>query len=194
MANLIFRKYLSEKDKVLALANSILEAHIADTEEEEKPSEVLLKAKQAELNQLQRKLDNYIEMRAEGDLSRELFRRKCAEIEPRIQELQQQIETLTAAAKPREVVDYTEKLTVLQYALERYTNLDEGQDVPESVIEAFVVKILASEDGFDWYLRFDGDPDRPLHCQLQGKRKSTTKIMVSLPCSPAMDEPVTGCY
>lgn len=72
--------------------------------------------------------------------------------------------------------------------------IDEGQDVPESVIEAFVVKILASEDGFDWYLRFDGDPDRPLHCQLQGKRKSTTKIMVSLPCSPAMDEPVTGCY
>ena len=78
MANLIFRKYLSEKDKVLALAKSILEAHITDTEEEEKPSEVLLKAKQAELNQLQRKLDNYIEMRAEGDLSRELFRRKCA--------------------------------------------------------------------------------------------------------------------
>ena len=33
-----------------------------------------------------------------------------------------------------------------------------------------------------------------LHCQLQGKRKSTTKIMVSLPCSPAMDEPVTGRY
>ena len=30
MANLIFRKYLSEKDKVLALANSILEAHIGE--------------------------------------------------------------------------------------------------------------------------------------------------------------------
>ena len=64
--------------------------------------------------------------------------------------------------------------------------------MPESVIEAFVVKILASEDGFDWYLRFDGDPDNPLHCQLAGKRKQTTKIMDSLPCSPAMEEPVTG--
>ena len=91
-------------------------------------------------------------------------------------------------------MDYTEKLTVLQYALEQYTNRDEGQDVPESVIEAFVVKIVVSKDGFDWYLRFDGDPDKPLHCQLQGKRKSSTKILVSPGCSPSMDSSPTGFY
>lgn len=53
------------------------------------------------------------------------------------------------------------------------------QEIPESVIEAFVVKIVVSKDGFDWYLHFDGDPDKPLYCWLQGKRKQTTKIMVS---------------
>ena len=95
---------------------------------------------------------------------------------------------------PLLVPDYKEKLTVLQYALERYTNIDQGQDVPESVIEAFVVKIVVSKDGFDWYLRFDGDPDKPLHCQLQGKRKSNTKILVSPGCSPSMDSSPTGCY
>ena len=92
------------------------------------------------------------------------------------------------------MVDYTEKLTVLQYALEQYTHLDEGQNVPESVIEAFVVKIVVSKEGFDWYLRFDGDPDKPLHCQLQGKRKTNTKIMVSGDISPSMDNSPTGCY
>ena len=193
MANLIFRKYLSQKDKVLALANSILEAHIGDTEEADN-NEVLLEAKQAELGRLQKKLDNYIEMRAEGDLSRELFRSKCNELEPKIQQLQNEIETLTAASTPKEVVDYTEKLTVLQYALEQYTHIDEGQNVPESVIEAFVVKIVVSKEGFDWYLRFDGDPDKPLHCQLQGKRKTNTKIMVSGDLSPAIDNSPTGCY
>ena len=136
MANLIFRKYLSQKDKVLALANSILEAHIGDTEETQ-DKESILKAKQAELAKLAQKIDGYIEMRAEGDLSREAFRMKCAELEPRIQQLQKEIETLSAEAAPKEVVDYTEKLTFLQYALERYTNIDEGQDVPESVIEAY---------------------------------------------------------
>lgn len=193
MANLIFRKYLSEKDKVLALANSILEAHISDTVEEDN-MEVLLKAKQTELARLKKKLDNYIEMRAEGDLSRELFRAKCAEVEPKIQQLQEEIEKLSGEDRPREVTDYTEKLTVLQYALEQYTNINEKQDVPESIIEAFVVKIVESKDGFDWYLRFDGDPNKPRHCTLQGKRKTTTKIMVSEDHSATMDSSPTGYH
>ena len=92
------------------------------------------------------------------------------------------------------MVDYTEKLTVLQYALEQYTHLDEGQDVPECVVEAFVTRIVVSKNGFDWYLRFDGGPDKPLHCQLDGKRKQTTKIMVSGEISPTIDHSDTGCY
>ncbi len=193
MANLIFRKYLSQKDKVLTLANSILEAHIGDTQEEEN-NEALLNAKQMELARLQKKMDAYIEMRAEGDLSQEMYRAKLSELKPKIERLQEEIESLSVEKEPKEVVDYTEKLTILQYALERYTNIDEGQDVPESVIEAFVVKIVVSKDGFDWYLRIDGDPDKPLHCQLRGKRKQTTKIMVSGELSPAIDNSTTGCY
>ena len=192
MANLIFRQYLSEKDKVLALANSILEAHIGDTEEVEN-TEAIIASKRSELERLNRRMDNYIEMRADGDLSREQFRTRCAELEPKIQQLQQEIESLAERVQPKEVVDYSEKLTVLQYALEQYTNINEGQDVPESVIEAFVAKIVVSKDGFDWYLRFDGDPDKPLHCQLQGKRKQTTKIMVAGDISPAVNNGTTGC-
>ena len=193
MANLIFRKYLSEKDKVLALANSILEAHIGDQEEQQNNS-ALLEAKQSELAKLSKKMDGYVEMRAEGDISREMFRTKCAELEPRMIKLQEEIAMLSAQAQPKEVVDYREKITVLQYALEQYTSCDEGRDVPESVIEAFVTKIVVSQDGFDWYLRFDGDPNDPLHCKIEGKRKTTTKIVVAGANSPAIHRSATGRY
>ena len=78
------------------------------------------------------------------------------------------------------------------YALEQYTNWDD-KDIPESVIEAFVVKIVASKDGFDWYLRFNGNPDDPLHCTVGGKRKSTATISVAGECSPAVHKGDTGC-
>ena len=79
-------------------------------------------------------MDNYIDMRAEGDLTREQYRARCAELEPQMQKLQQEIQELTVEAEPAEVPDYKEKITVLQYALERYTSIDEGHNVPESVI------------------------------------------------------------
>ena len=66
--------------------------------------------------------------------------------------------------------------------------------MPESVIEAFVAKIIVSKDGFDWYLLFDGDPDDPLHCKIEGKRKNTTKIVMVGANSPAIHRSATGRY
>ena len=78
MANLIFREYLQDRDKVLSLANSILDAHF---EEEQRPEvdEQALERKRAELLKLHRKCDTLIEMRAEGDLTKESFKQKKAQ-------------------------------------------------------------------------------------------------------------------
>ena len=179
MANLIFREYLWDREKVLNLANSILEAHFS---EEKKPEvdEQELREKRSELERLHRKCDTLIEMRAEGDLTREAFKQKKAQAESEILRLESEIHEMETAVSedPEPVKDYTEKLEVLRYALEQYTTPDE-EDVPPSVIEAFVEKIVVSKDGYDWYLRFSGDPNGPLHCTSEGKRRSTTTITVS---------------
>ena len=82
----------------------------------------------------------------------------------------------------------------LQYALSQYSCPKEGEDVPESVIEAYFSKIVVRKDGFDWYIRINGDPNKPLHCKLEGKRRSATKIVVTQDFSPALDSSTTGCY
>ena len=82
---------------------------------------------------------------------------------------------------------------VLQYALAQYTNADEN-DVPESVIEAFVEKIVAKKDGFDWYLRFDGDPNDPLHLKTEGRRRTNSTVSTvggHVPTTPFCD---SGSY
>ena len=89
---------------------------------------------------------------------------------------------------------YKEKLTILQYALSQYTCPKEGEDVPESVIEAYFSKIVVKKDGFDWYIRINGDPNKPLHCKLEGKRRSTTKVVVTQDFSPPLDSSTTGRY
>lgn len=57
-----------------------------------------------------------------------------------------------------------------------------------------MVKIVVSKDSFDWYLRFDGNSDEPLHCRLSGKRRNNTKVMIEGELSPAIYNSPTGCY
>jgi len=192
MANLIFREYLRSKDKVLSLANSILESHITDTEENRNDA-AELERMEKELDTLNKKMDRFIEMRSDGEISKELFMSKSAELQERIKTVQNEIQKLSIKTEVTVIENYDEKLTVLRYALEQYTNWDEDENIPESVIEAFVEKILVTKDEYVWYLRFDGEND-PIRCKVEGKRKNNTKISIVASCSPTVRDCSTGCY
>ena len=63
-----------------------------------------------------------------------------------------------------------------------------------SLVEAFIRKIVVSKDGFDWYLRLDeSNLDGPLRCTVEGKRKSNAKVS-SLSVSPSFANSTTGSY
>ena len=150
MANAIFRNYLMDKDKVLALANAMLEAHIGDTEGDTVDQTADREQLERELHQAQQKLERLIELRTDGDISREAFQSKAEPLHEQIRSLRDEIDALSLSEPEREepVENYAEKLTVLQYALEQYTNWDD-KDVPPCVIEAFVEKIVVHPDSFD---------------------------------------------
>lgn len=125
-------------------------------------------------------------MRAEGEISKEIFAEKTAETKSEMAKLTAEIQELELKMNSEPVIeDYTEKLTVLRYALEQYTNADD-EDIPDSVIEAYVVKIVASKDGFEWYLRFDGDPNDPLRLKTEGKRRTNSSVSTVGESSPTI--------
>lgn len=174
MAKEIFRNYLKDTAEIIALANLMLEKHI-DNKEEIEDNTAIIEQKQNEIDKLNRRMNNLIEMRADGEISREIFKNMQSEISGRLNILEDELQKLSPVIKPQEEeATHEEKIEILKYALDHLTDFSDEEDIPESVIEAFVKKIVVSKDGFDWYLRFTLD-DEPKKCVIDGKNKKMAK-------------------
>ncbi|MCD8297677.1 MAG: recombinase family protein, partial [Prevotella sp.] len=132
MAQHIFRNYLSDTEQVLETANSLLEQHRNDKENTIDNSEII-QQKKDELDKMVKRLDNLVEMRADGEITRDIFQKKKQDVENRISTLQSEIEALTPSEELEEDTDYENKITVLRYALERYVDFSSNEDIPDSV-------------------------------------------------------------
>lgn len=190
MAKHIFRNFLGDTDKVLNLASEMLEKHIQDKVVTEDNSE-LIQQKRDEIEKLESRLDNLIEMRADGEISKDIFSKKKSDIESQLLSLHEQIEQLSPYEQDAELdePDYENKITMLKYALEQYVNFNSDDDIPESVVEAFVEKIVVHEDSFDWYLRFDNIGGTPKKYGVSGK-KGNAEVVIPV---PDLVESGTGC-
>ena len=179
MAKQIFRQYLTDTEQILSVAESMLEKHIDDKDTSiEMNYTILIKENRQEIEKLQRRLDNYIEMRADGEITKEMFAEKKAEITNRLHLLEQNILELEQNEEPCECEEFCkeEQMAILREAMARYIDFDSKDDIPEAVIGSFVRKIVAKKDGFDWYLRFSEDDEDPISCIVDGKRKPSAKV------------------
>lgn len=176
MAKWIFKNYLQNTDEILQLALQMLDNHIDDKEEKLDNTETISR-KQNELQKLSNRLNNLIEMRADGEITKELFKAKQDEISKRMQTLNGELSELIGDdTDDVEEVTHEEKLIVLKYALEQLTNFNIDGNIPDKVIEAFVRKIVVSKEGFAWYLRFMPDDEPPTSLTIEGTRKNNAKI------------------
>ena len=175
MAKYVFNNFITDVDEILTTANSILQKHIAD--KPTKNNTQLLENRKKELAKLEKRLKNYTNMRADGEITREQFFEYKAEVEPEIEELKKKIAELEVNTEPVEEVDFGERIKMLEYAMEQMVDFESIEDIPEKVVEAFVDRIVVSEDCFDWYLRFD--PTVAYSCKVEGKRSGTAKVTAS---------------
>ena len=150
----------------MELANGMLLQHINDTPDFEDNAELVI-YKQTEIDKLDKRFERLLNMRMDGEVTADVFISSSNEIREKTDKLKSEIAALTADAPEETVSDYEDKITFLKFALEQYTHFDEDREIPDSVLEAFVEKIVIFEDQFEWHLRF-GNPDGPTKCGVNG--------------------------
>ena len=194
-ADYIFNSHLCNPEKVLEIATAIIKNHIDDEEGSSDISDntLLIERTKSEINKTKASLERLIDMRADGEITKEKFLSKKAEYEEKLQSLEHNLKNLIPAPKEESTpsVSNDEKLLRLKSMLKSYVAFD-GGSIPETVVEAFVRKIVVSKDSFDWYLRLDeSNLDGPIRCTVEGKRKSNAKVS-SLSVSPSFANSTTG--
>lgn len=181
MAKHIFSSYMKDTSSVLNLAKSILAKHITDTcdivDNKDK-----IKRKRSEVEKLKKKLDNYMEMRSEGEISKEVFKAKNEDLSKRINDLEKEINSLLneEQEKATNKIQYEGRLEELTKILESKLDFDNLPDIPDKVIEAFIEKIVVSKDGFDWYLRCKPETHK---CNIKGRTRQYAHILEPEPSS-----------
>lgn len=175
MAKFVFTNFVTDIDEILTTANAILKKHIVDKPVHDNTK--LIETKKKELLKLENRLKRYVEMRADDEISREQYFEYKAEIETQIDKLKKTITELDVVSEPIEEIDFDERIKMLEYAMEQLVDFENMDDIPETVIEAFVEKIIVSKDCFDWYLRFN--PSIAYTCKVEGKRSGTGTVSAS---------------
>lgn len=177
MAKYIFTNFVSNTSEVIDLATDMLQRHINDTDDSAADNEALLKAKEAERDKLTKRLNALIEMRADGEITKDEFKTQKEEISKKLTILNEGIENLSqsSSGNSESDIDYIQTINYLKSCLAELVTVREDEDLDDNVIRAFVRKIIVYPDHFEWYLRLSPD-DTPESISIEGKRKSSTKI------------------
>jgi hypothetical protein len=184
MADIIFQKFWNDRSAVIQIANEMLEEHYKDDREVDFQSQI--KETQKKISVLDKKYDNLVDMRMEGEIDREKFEEK----KKILLEEKAKLENVLKSYQIDENVsdeEYENHLKGLKYELEQDFNFS-THNIPEEVIENFVNEIIVYPDCYVWKLNVFNDD---LRLKIEGRKNAST---VSLIESPMIGNSGTGCY
>ncbi|WP_458459066.1 recombinase family protein [Pseudobutyrivibrio sp.] len=180
-ADFIFKKLVRNREAIYKEAINMLgELDKMNTPAEDRTSQI--EDNLFYINKLKNQLNTYMEMCADGDISRELFREKKTNIEKQIADLEQN----NAACRRyiAESEDNEDRRKRLE-SLKEFVNMkafDPGAKIPEAFIDVFVDKIIYDKGVFSWYLNpkfgnevFDMDTSNWKKSMLNRKKKRATQ-------------------
>ena len=171
MAGMIFREIWGDRKRILDIANKLLKNNISDTKPTvDRTSEI--KACENGLKQVERKLNNLLEMRLGGEIEPEAYKKKRSELERQREDYERRIANLGAIVANTQKEDKGMRIESIKQALEQKIYFD-TYDIPDAIIDAFVDKVIVYKDKFEWYLNlFDKDNTSVIYSKTEIKPTS----------------------
>lgn len=171
VAHWLFNDLWKERDKIINRAIEMLNATIKDENVVDYTDEV--KELNKKRKKYEEKLSNLVELRVEGDISKEVYEEKKGVFKKQIEYIDSEL--LKRDVKNSAIVSNVKtQIQLLTDLLEKKYDVISG-DIPEDIVETFIDQIVVHDDYFEWRLRTSTEP---VLCKVKGNAKDNTIIFL----------------
>ena len=171
VAHWLFNDLWKERDKIINRAIEMLNATIKDENVVDYTDEV--KELNKKRKKYEEKLSNLVELRVEGDISKEVYEEKKGAFKKQIEYIDSEL--LKRDVKNSAIVSNVKtQIQLLTDLLEKKYDVISG-DIPEDIVETFIDQIVVHDDYFEWRLRTSTEP---VLCKVEGNEKDNTIIFL----------------
>lgn len=130
---------------------------------------------EAEIAKLERKLDALIDMRTDGEITKEEYNKKRAEYEAQIKNLRSQATAVSPATPTTDTLDLDKIISALNDISDSKTEL--GREVLEDIVSSV---IPTSEGVYEWHLSTGADTETQTNLAVKGRANSKERPYVYL--------------
>ena len=171
VAHWLFNDLWKERDKIINRAIEMLNATIKDENVVDYTDEV--KELNKKRKKYEEKLSNLVELRVEGDISKEVYEEKKGAFKKQIGYIDSEL--LKRDVKNSAIVSNVKtQIQLLTDLLGKKYDVISG-DIPEDIVETFIDQIVVHDDYFEWRLRTSTEP---VLCKVEGNAKDNTIIFL----------------
>lgn len=167
MAQEVMQQLWTDKNESLQIAIELLKQFY---KEDDSSKQVNRNAIQNQIDRLKKRINGYVEMRGDGDLSKEEYAAKRFQAEAEIEKLQAEL------TKPEEA-DHAERDAKLNSIIETLKALLQTKDgkVDENLIKHFIAKVVPVGDNtFEWYIDLDKKHHAKAVLSTTGRKNNST--------------------
>lgn len=181
MALYIFKDFTFNKDRIIQFGMREIEKALRSVNNNDNKEQI--NSLKNELDKYNKKIDNLIEMRTDGEISKEQFTAKKKDFEIEISRIENEIESISE--RQETIKNIPQLLSEFKANLTSILNEPIVDKVPEYIIDAMVEYILVDENKFTWKLRYPSDK---YYLSIDGSKKQHTVSE-----SPSLRQCSTGC-